>query len=57
MGLLDFCSQGGKLANMNPEQQGDVARSYYNRICLGQSPKAWLPLIAEFQSKNPTDFA
>ena len=55
MGLLEFCSQGGRLVNLNLEQQGDVARSYYNRICAGQSPKAWLPLIAEFQSKNPKD--
>jgi hypothetical protein len=34
--------QGWRLADFNLEQQGDIASTYYQRICHGQEARAWL---------------
>jgi hypothetical protein len=48
-GLRANYIRGGKLSTFNPEQQGDIARSYYQRLCQGQDTSAWLPYITEIQ--------
>jgi hypothetical protein len=37
------------LQKFNLEQQGDIARSYYERTCRGIDVSAWQPFIDEFQ--------
>lgn len=47
---LTLCSlRGGSLADFNLEQQGDIARSYYDRLVRGQDTTAWQPFIAQLQ--------
>jgi hypothetical protein len=48
-GLLDAFQQGKTLAGFNLEQQGDICRSYYERLCNGADVSAWQPYIAEIQ--------
>lgn len=48
-GLLERLNQGWRLADFNLEQQGDIASSYYQRICHDQETRAWLPFVSEFQ--------
>ncbi len=50
-GLLEHYQQGWRLADFNLEQQGDIARTYYERMCRGLDASAWLPYINEFQQK------
>ena len=51
-GLLERLNQGWRLADFNLEQQGDIARTYYQRICQNQDIRAWLPFIVEFQQSS-----
>jgi hypothetical protein len=48
-GLLERMARGEKFSNFNLEQQGDICRSYYERIVRGQDIRAWGPFIAEVQ--------
>ena len=48
-GLLEASQRGKKLAEFNLEQQGDLCRSYYYRLCAGEDVSAWQPFIAELQ--------
>jgi hypothetical protein len=50
-GLLQAIQQGCCLADFNPEQQGDICRTYYERVCFGQDVTAWQPFIQEIQSQ------
>jgi hypothetical protein len=45
--LLAAHNQGRRLAQFNPEQQGDLARDYYYRLKGGLSCAAWEPFIHE----------
>ena len=36
------------LQKFNLEQQGDIARTYYDRVCRGMDVSAWQPFIEEF---------
>lgn len=57
-GLLDRLSQGWKFTDFNLEQQGDIVRSYYERICRGGETHAWSPYIAQLQERDkPVDVA
>jgi hypothetical protein len=49
-GLRALVTSGGGLMDLNPEQQGDVARDYYRRLKRGQDRAAWLPFVMEFQN-------
>jgi hypothetical protein len=40
---------GQRLVDLNPEQQGEICRSYYDRLVRGVDVSAWLPFIEEFQ--------
>lgn len=40
---------GWDLRKFNLEQQGDIARSYYYRLCRGQDVSDWLPYIEDIQ--------
>ena len=51
-GLVKSHSLGQKLADFNMEQQGDIARTYYEALIRGKDVSAWLPFIAEFQQKD-----
>lgn len=44
-GLQAQSSQGGSLHSFNLEQQGDIARSYYDRLCKGLNVDAWQAYI------------
>jgi hypothetical protein len=53
-GLLDALQRGRSLAGFNLEQQGDICRSYYERLCSNGDASAWQPYIAEIQQTgNP----
>jgi hypothetical protein len=45
---LRVCYQNGwKLSDFNLEQQGEIARSYYDRLCREMDVTAWLPFVTE----------
>lgn len=57
-GLLERLAQGARFLDFNLEQQGDIARSYYERLVRGQDTRAWNGLIAEVQGVDrPMDVA
>ena len=43
--------RGWKLTDFNLEQQGDIASSYYDRLCRGIDIAAWLPYVTEFNQR------
>jgi hypothetical protein len=47
--LLAAHSQGRRLAQFNPEQQGDLARDFYYRLKTGLNCSAWEPFIGELR--------
>ena len=50
---LKVCQiQGWTLDDFNLEQQGDIARSYYERICKGIDVNAWQPFINEIKKDD-----
>ncbi len=49
-GLQQATLQGRCFTDFNPEQQGDICRSYYDRLCREQDTAAWRPFILELQS-------
>lgn len=48
-GLKDARTSGRRLADLNPEQQGDIARHYYSRLRRGQDTSAWEPFVEELR--------
>ena len=48
-GLLEGLQKNWNLDHYNLEQQGDILRSYYERISSGKTTHAWDPLIREIQ--------
>jgi len=48
-GLIEAFTQGCSFNDFNLEQQGDIARYYYERIARGQDVQAWAPFIAQLQ--------
>ena len=57
-GLIERLAQGWKFTDFNLEQQGDITRSYYERLCRSQEARAWSPFIAQLQNRDhPIDVA
>ncbi len=50
-GLKRRQREGWKLAQFNLEQQGDICRGYYDRLCRGQDTQSWQPYIQQVQEK------
>jgi hypothetical protein len=48
-GLKKRHREAWTLQKFNLEQQGDIARTYYDRVCRGVDASAWQPFIDEFQ--------
>jgi hypothetical protein len=48
-GLLAGAQNGQTLKDFNLEQQGDICRTYYNRLAWTQDVGAWMPYIAQIQ--------
>jgi len=48
-GLIEYRRKGWKLEHFNLEQQGDITRTYYERLCQGGDACAWLPYIMDIQ--------
>jgi hypothetical protein len=48
-GLINRHSTGWTLMDFNLEQQGDIARTYYQAFRVGKEVSAWQPFIEEFQ--------
>lgn len=48
-GLKKVRKDGGGLKKFNLEQQGDIARSYYDRLCRGEDVTDWQPYIEEIR--------
>jgi type VI secretion system secreted protein VgrG len=48
-GLAEAFAQGRKFGDFNLEQQGDIARNFYERIARGQDVKVFNPFIAQLQ--------
>jgi hypothetical protein len=46
-GLVQASLQNRHFSDFNPEQQGDICRSYYVRICQSQDVSSWNPFIYE----------
>lgn len=51
-GLLERLAQGARFADFNLEQQGDIARSYYERLVQGKTTAAWDRFIADVQAAD-----
>ena len=51
-GLHAYHIKGLKLEELNLEQQGDLTRTYYERICTGEDVTAWSPYISEIQKTS-----
>ena len=51
-GLHAYHKKGVKLKELNLEQQGDLTRTYYERICTGEDVTAWSPYISEIQKTS-----
>ncbi len=49
-GLIEHRMAGRRLEDLNPEQQGDVARHFYVRAKRKQDITAWRPYMIEFQN-------
>jgi hypothetical protein len=49
-GLKKRRREAWTLQKFNLEQQGDIARTYYDRVCRGFDVSAWQPFIDEFQN-------
>jgi hypothetical protein len=48
-GLKKRHREAWTLQKFNLEQQGDIARTYYERLSYGQDVTAWLPYVEELQ--------
>lgn len=48
-GLLKSFKSGQMLDFFNLEQQGDITRDYYQRLCVSEDVSAWLPYIQQIQ--------
>jgi len=48
-GLITNHQTGRRLSDFNLEQQGDIARSYYEQVCRGNDTSAWQPYINDIQ--------
>jgi hypothetical protein len=48
-GLKKRRREAWTLQKFNLEQQGDIARSYYERVSRGLDVEAWQPFVEEFQ--------
>ena len=48
-GLLESFKSGRLLNSFNLEQQGDITRDYYQRLCVAGDVSAWLPYIHQIQ--------
>jgi hypothetical protein len=48
-GLVESHSIGWKLIDFNLEQQGDIARTYYQALRDGKEVSAWQPFIEEYK--------
>ncbi len=49
--LIAAKAAGRRLADFNPEQQGDLGRDYYFRLKQHQVVEPWEPFIAEFRQR------
>ena len=49
-GLRESLQKGWTLADFNLEQQGDITREYYDRLCRGADVSAWTPYINELKN-------
>jgi hypothetical protein len=49
-GLMQAFMESRHLTDFNLEQQGDICRSYYTRLCQAQDVTAWMPFITELQA-------
>lgn len=47
-GLRALLAGGGSFANLNPEQQAQLAADYYTRLARGEATGAWRPFVAVF---------
>lgn len=49
-GLRAAAQQNQRFKDFNPEQQGEICRTYYVRLTNGMDISAWQPFIDEIQS-------
>ena len=49
-GLKSRKREGWSIKKFNMEQQGDICRSYYDRLSKGKDVSDWLPFIEEFRN-------
>lgn len=47
--LMRLRSLGKTLQRFNPEQQGSIVRTYYERMCQGHDVSSWMPYIEDIQ--------
>jgi len=52
-GLRAAIQNGKTLSSFNLEQQGDICRMYYERLCSSADVSAWQPYLAEIQHTVP----
>jgi hypothetical protein len=51
-GLRLRAQSGARLQDFNLEQQGDIARSYYEHLARGQDTAAWHHYVADLQAPD-----
>ena len=51
-GLVESHNKGWRLASFNLEQQGHIARTYYDSLVRRRNVNAWLPFIQEFRERK-----
>jgi len=48
-GLRKHIQKGGKFKDFNLEQQGDIVKTYYEKLCKGENINTWRLLIKEME--------
>lgn len=51
-GLKQRRAANATIHSFNLEQQGDIARTYYQRLCLGKDVSAFIPYIEDIHSDH-----
>jgi len=54
-GLKKHIQKGGMFKDFNLEQQGDIVKIYYEKVCKGEDTTTWKLLIKQMEKSFPKD--
>jgi len=52
-GLKKHIQKAGKFTDFNMEQQGDIVKGYYEKLCKGEDTSAWGYFIEQMEKASP----